>query len=463
MMLLTVFMSLNDIILTPIYLAILYLIAFALRSKVTNIYTKKYYIPAITVKFVGAIAFGLVYEFYYHGGDTSGYYAEANRVYGIFGNNFSEGWQLMSTSVGDVSPATLKYGGNFTWFTHAPTEDYVVRLCVVFALLSFSTYSVMGLMFAALSFSGMWVMYMTFIKIRPQLYKQFAIAVLFIPSVFFWGSGVMKDSLCIGALGWVFYCFYRGAIEKKSILRVTIIGLFAATPIIATKVYILLAFLPPALLWVFNENSARISNPGLRMVAKPFLLAIGGGLAFFAATNLTAGDARFDINEIGERSKITADYLYATSIAQEGSAYNIGKLDGSIGSMVKISPQAIVVSLFRPFLWEVRNPIMLLSAFEALFYLYFTIRTFYRAGLGRGLGIIATTPILTLCFVFSLIFGATVGISSSNFGTLVRYKIPLMPFYLCGLLIMEDIARMGRTPKRTAVATRLARPSLRPA
>ena len=459
----TIFLSVQDLFVTPFYLALFYGLAYAVRSKVTNVYTRKYFIPALTIKFVGALSFGLIYEFYYHGGDTSGYWAEANRVYEIFGRNFSEGWQLMTTAVGGTSPATLKYGGLFTWFTHAPTEDFVVRLCVVMAMLSFSTYSVMALFFAVLSFSGMWAMYITFIKVRPQLYEKLALAVLFIPSVFFWGSGVMKDSLCIGALGWVFYAFYRGAIEKKNILRVTITGLIAVIPIIETKIYILLAFLPPALLWVFNENSTRIKSAGLRLVAKPVLLLVGGGLAYIAATTLTAGDARYDIDAIGERTKITADYLYTTSVTQEGSAYNIGKLDGSIGSMVKISPQAIVVSLFRPFLWEVRNPIMLLSAFEALFYLYFTIRTFYRAGLGRGLGIIATTPILTLCFVFSLIFGATVGISSSNFGTLVRYKIPLMPFYLCGLLIMEDIARMGRTPKRTAVATRLARPSLRPA
>ena len=457
----TLFLSLQDLLLTPIYLGILYGIAFAIRSKVTNIYTRKYFIPALSIKFVGAIMFGLIYEFYYHGGDTSGYFAESHRVYEIFGRNFSEGWQLMTTAVGDSSPATLKYGGMFTWFTHAPTEDFVVRLCVVMAMLSFGTYSVMALFFAVLSFSGMWAMYITFIKLRPQLYEKLALAVLFIPSVFFWGSGVMKDSLCIGALGWVFYAFYRGAIEKKNILRVTITGFIAAVPIIETKIYILLAFLPPALLWVFNENSTRIKSAGLRMIAKPVLLLVGGGLAYVAATTLTAGDARYDIDAIGERTKITADYLYITSVTQEGSAYNIGKLDGSIGSMVKISPQAIVVSLFRPFLWEVRNPIMLLSAFEALFYLYFTIRTFYRAGLGRGLGLIATTPILTLCFVFSLIFGATVGISSSNFGTLVRYKIPLMPFYLCGLLIMEDIARMGRLPKRTAVVAR--RTSLRPA
>jgi hypothetical protein len=451
----TLFLSLQDLLLTPIYLGILYGIAFAIRSKVTNVYTRKYFIPALTIKFIGAIMFGLIYEFYYHGGDTSGYYAEANRVYDIFGHNFSEGWQLMTTAVGDTSPATLKYGGMFNWFTHAPTEDFVVRLCVLMALLSFSTYSVMALFFAVISFSGMWAMYITFIKVQPQIYHKLALAVLFIPSVFFWGSGVMKDSLCMGALGWVFYAFYRGAIEKKNILRVTIIGLIAAVPIVETKIYILLAFLPPALLWVFNENSARIKSQVVRIVAKPFLLLIGAGLAYFAATNLTAGDERFDIDAIGERSKITADALYARSVIQEGSAYNIGKLDGSIASMVRISPQAMVVSLFRPFIWEVRNPVMLLSALEAMFFLYFTLRVFYRGGFGRTLGLIVTTPILSLCFAFALIFGASVGISSSNFGTLVRYKIPLMPFYMCGLLIIENMtakktSRIGARPPSAA-------------
>lgn len=451
-MLLTLFLSGKDIFLTPLYLGIFYILAYAIRPRVTNQYTKKYFIPGLTIKFVGAIAFGLIYEFYYHGGDTSAYYAEANKVYDIFGNDFTEGWQLLTTGVGGVSAATLKYSSYFTWFTHAPTEDFVVRLCVVLALLTFSTYSAMSLFFAALSFSGMWVMFMTFTKVRPILYKEFALATLFIPSVFFWGSGVMKDSLCMGALGWVFYAFYRGAIEKKNIIQSIIIGSVAAFPIISTKVYILLAFLPPALLWVFNENSSRIRNPAMRMITKPFLLAIGGGLAFFAMTHLTAGDSRFDVDQIGERSKITADYLYTTSVTQQGSAYNIGKLDGTIGGMIKLSPQAIFVTLFRPFIWEVHNPVMLLSALEALFCLGFTIRTFYRAGTVRALSIISTTPILVLCFVFSLIFAASVGISSSNFGTLVRYKIPLLPFYICALLITENISRPITAVRRSVAA-----------
>ena len=67
-------LSLADVYLTPVYLLFFYGLALAVRAKVTNVYTKKYFLPALTVKFVGAIALGLVYQFYYGGGDTSNYY-----------------------------------------------------------------------------------------------------------------------------------------------------------------------------------------------------------------------------------------------------------------------------------------------------------------------------------------------------------------------------------------------------
>jgi hypothetical protein len=57
-----------------------------------------------------------------------------------------------------------------------------------------------------------------------------------------------------------------------------------------------------------------------------------------------------------------------------------------------------------------------------------------------------------MSFVFSLIFAASVGITSANFGTLVRYKIPLIPFYLSGLYILQSIANeRRRTPTQRIV------------
>ncbi|MBH8557649.1 hypothetical protein [Hymenobacter negativus] len=451
-------MELKDLYITPFYLALIYGIAYGMRSSVTNVYTKKYFIPALTVKVVGAIALGILYHTLY-GGDTNNYYKQASVVYHAFGDSFAAGLELV-TSSGDITPAIAKYTGQLYWFGHGSNEYFVIRVAAVLALLSFDTYTVIAVLFAAITFSGMWMMYMTFAKIRPQVYKELAISVFFLPSVFFWGSGLLKDSLCLGALGWLFYCFYRGAIERKNILRCLLVGLLMGAVILSMKTYILLAFMPPALLWVFNENTRNIKSAAVRWVAKPLFLGVGAVVAVFAMSQLAAADERFNLDKIGEQSKVTADYLQRVSKTEQGSGYNIGAQDGTLGGMAKLAPQAIIVALFRPFLWEARNPTMLLSALEATYFLLLTMRIFWRVGFFKTIGAIGSVPVLTLCFVFSLIFAISVGISSGNFGTLVRYKIPLMPFYLSGLYILQSItvpqaaARAGQ--RRVAGVPRLA-------
>ena len=137
---------------------------------------------------------------------------------------------------------------------------------------------------------------------------------------------------------------------------------------------------------------------------------------------------------------MVSEYLYETSMKQNGSAYTLGEQDGTLTGMVKLVPQAIVVSLYRPFLWEVRNPVMLLSSVEALIMLIFTIRIIIRSGFIKTMALIISTPSLTLCFLFAFIFAGTVGVVSNNFGTLVRYKIPMIPFYLAGLYITQSMS-----------------------
>lgn len=438
-------MNISDLYITPFYLALIYSIAYGLRSSVTNAYTKPYFIPALTVKLLGAIALGILYHTIY-GGDTNNYYYQTGIVYHAFGDSFAAGWELVTTK-GDITPAIKKYTDQLQWFGHGSNEYFVIRVAAVFALLSFYTYTVIAILFAAVTFTGMWAMYMTFAKIRPHVYKELATAVFFLPSVFFWGSGLLKDSLCLGALGWLFYAFYRGAIERKNIFRCALVGAMAVGVIYAMKIYILLAFVPPALLWVFNENTRNIRSTAVRWVAKPLFLGVGALLAVYAIGQLSAADARFSIDNIGAQSKLTADYLQGVSKSENGSGYNIGAQDGSLGGMAKLAPQAIVVSLFRPFLWEARNPTMLLSALESSYFIWLTVRILRRVGVLKTFSAIGNVPVLTLCFVFSIIFAISVGISSGNFGTLVRYKIPLMPFYLSGLYILQSITVPAAKPK----------------
>ena len=89
-------MELKDLYITPFYIALVYAIAYGLRPSVTNVYTKKYFIPALTVKVVGAIILGILYHTLY-GGDTNNYYRQAGIVYHAFGDSFAAGWELVTT------------------------------------------------------------------------------------------------------------------------------------------------------------------------------------------------------------------------------------------------------------------------------------------------------------------------------------------------------------------------------
>lgn len=432
-------MELKDLFLTPLYLIIIYGLAYWLRGNMTIKVTKKYFIPALSVKILGAISVGLVYQFYYGKGSLSGsgdtflYFRHATLMYEAFSDSPAL-WLKLMTSNGEFDSSLTKYTGPMIWY-RSPTEFIIIKIASFFSVLCFNTYTVIAIFFAFASFTGMWQMFETFLKIYPNYHKKFAIAIFFLPSVFFWGSGLLKDSLAIGALGWLFYSFYQLFIEKRSILKSVIILTISIYALSAIKIYILLSFIPPALFWAFNENNQRIKSSALRFLLKPFAIGIGLFLAYFSATNISEDDARYDIDNLGEQSKINSTYL--SKQVYTGSAYDIGIFDGSLSSLATVGPQAVVVSLYRPFIWEVRSPIMLLSAIESSIFIYLTLVFIFKVGFLKTLKYISSNPILTFCLLFSIILAFGIGINSGNFGTLVRYKIPLMPFYLSALFIMQ--------------------------
>jgi hypothetical protein len=132
---------------------------------------------------------------------------------------------------------------------------------------------------------------------------------------------------------------------------------------------------------------------------------------------------------------------------QSGSVYSLGEFDGTWTNMLSKAPQAIFVTLYRPFLWEARNPVMLLSALEAVFFLFMTLKVIWEMKFSWLLRLVGKQPVVLFCVLFAVTFSFAVGVSSYNFGTLVRYKIPMMPFLLASLYIMQSQAIVKKRKK----------------
>jgi hypothetical protein len=420
-------MLLKDLIVTPIVLLMVFTVAYLVKSKINEPFFKKVFIPAISVKIISAIALGLIYQFYYNGGDTFLYFNQSEIIQEAFFNNPLTGLKLIFSS-GSYEADTFIYSSKLKWFQF-PTEFMVVKIVALSGLLCFNTYSSIAVFFAVFSFIGSWLMYRTFVKIKPTLKAEFALATFFIPSLFFWGSGILKESLMIGCLGFLFYAFYNLFISRKSILLSISLIVLSLFILYTIRIYILLGFIPPALLWIFMANNKKISNPVFRRLAAPLSFIMGLFFAYILAVNITKGNSKYDIDQIAKRTKINSEYLYNVSIAQEGSAYYLGELDGTFSSMFRVAPQAIFTTLYRPFIWEVKNPLMLVSAIEAMLFLLFSIYILAVVGIVRSFITIFKSPFLIFCLIFTLIIAFATGLNSFNFGTLVRYKIPILPFY----------------------------------
>jgi hypothetical protein len=441
-----------DLFLGPVYIFLIFVLAYAFRSSVTDKDSKKYYIPALSLKLVGAVALGVIYQFYYVSGDTYGYYQGATWVYEAFKHGIVVAFKIILQD-NVFNPETYNYTSRIIYF-RSDANFFICRIAGFFGMLSFCTYTAIAAFFAAVSFSGLFALYTTMKSIYPHLSKQLAIACLFVPSVVFWGSGLNKDTMTIGFLGWVFYGFHNLVIKRRAVttsILALAIGIFV---IYMVKIYIIMCFLPAMMMWGYTEYNARIKSTFFRWTARPVLLGVVIALGYFAIDKLSKDNERYSLDALAETASVTSNYLErqtqrkaGTEANRKGSGYSVGKLDGSWESMISAAPQALVVSLFRPFLWEVNNPMMVLSALESFAFLYMTVMLFFKLGVMATIRKIADTPFLSLCFIFSITFGIMVGLTAGNFGTLVRYKIPLMPFYAAALFILRDELRIKKELK----------------
>ena len=160
-----------------------------------------------------------------------------------------------------------------------------------------------------------------------------------------------------------------------------------------------------------------------------------GGSTFFMESLGDEYLGRYSLENIEGTAEGTRRWITYSS-GDEGSTYSLGNFPPTIGGMLAQFPLAVNVTLFRPYLWESGKVIVLLSALEAAFFLFLTLKIIFIVGLKRIWITISKNPTIQFCLIFSIIFAFAVGVTSYNFGALSRYKIPALPFYALGVFLI---------------------------
>lgn len=430
------FITITDYLLAPLYVILIYWVALSICNKYypKGHSLRKYFLQALSLKMLGALFIGLIYQYYYGGGDTSNFFYHAKVINSAFSDSIFRWLKLLLHLADRNDGQYFYYISQMEWYDDKGTY-MICQITAFIGIFTFNSYLPTSLIFAFLSFSGMWAMFRTFIGQYPHLTKPLAYAILFIPSCLIWGSGIFKDTICMFALGWMLYGVFQALIQRNVRISNILLLFVSFYILLVVKVYILISFLPAVALWILFYYSHQIKPKLIRVTTKLVVVSMAlGGLAF-VYTYFSSSLGKYSLDNIAKTSMVTRDWISYTS-GDQGSAYDLGDFQPTLFGLLTKFPQAVNVTLFRPYLWEANKSLVFLNALESLMFLLATLYLIFSMGLSRIWKSISSDPNIQFCLIFSVVFAFAVGISTYNFGSLSRYKIPCLPLYASALVLI---------------------------
>lgn len=421
----------QDFVLVPILLFVIFSFLVKKRKNLAP-ELQPFYLAGFYLKLLAIPLFLFHHTFIYKGGvDQFTYYWCSNEVIQLFYLKPMMGLKILFTSSEILNASDFNFYLSNMIF--APNETFCVKLTAILSMLTGNSYLVSSIILSFFAYLGCWKIYTLVNQFYPGHAKLFAYSTIFVPSVFFWASVISKEVYCIGAMGFLFYYmmdfFYYKHYSMKNGLAILVFGYI----IFRIKIYILIALIVGFVFFLLFNSLEKVKSNFLRIMILPISLAIVSLLLFLVWSSFENVLNQFAFTNILGTIKTNYDYLTQENFAS--SRYTLGKIEPNIGSIARLIPASINVTLFRPYLWEANKPITLLAAIESLLTLGLTLFVIWKVRL-RVFYFLFTEKFILFCIIFSLTFGAAVGLTSGNFGTLMRYKIPFMPFYYSALAII---------------------------
>ncbi len=422
-------------------MVLLLILAFVLgsvikRRMILNNPEYRYFVWGLMTKIFGGIFFACIYIFYYGQGDTTGYYECAMAFSRLLVHDFGD---FLTVFFGDGTQEMKSY---FTSETGEPlmymfaegSTRFTMKLLIPFMLVTGNSYFLTTVLVAVFTYGGLWQLFRMFVRHFPQHTRVLAIAVLFMPSVLFWGSGILKDSFTLAATCYLIVII-NNLIERRGVLMLNVLKVILfGIVVISIKAYVIVILLPSTLVWMMYNRISKIRNALIRKLIVPIVyVAILAG-SYFGLTAMGESLGKFSVDRALKTAAINQSDLKQEYY--EGNSFDIGDFEPTVpGALSKFVP-ATLAGLFRPYIWDSKNVVMLLSGLENLFVLIFTVIVLFKMRWKAMTRFVMSHPLLLYCLVFSILFSFMIGLTSPNFGALVRFRLPMIPLYMACLMII---------------------------
>jgi hypothetical protein len=385
---------------------------------------KQFFWPALGAKLFAGVCVGLLYTCYYKVGDTFLYFHDGSMLADLARRDFTAYMRFIVKSEGAIT-------GTFN--EDSPRALLFVKIVSLFSLLSFDNYWIIASYFSLSSFLGSWFLVQRISDHFPEFNLSAVVAFLFFPSTVFWSSGLIKESLALASLfflagtflDWWFQCNF-------SIVRWLSV-IFASWVMWALKYYIGAVFFPIVLTALFYK-----------FILSRFLKRHNDWISFFAAMLIfivlvtVASFSKPNIYPQRLLNRIVDNNNAYTTISAPEDLIHFYELTPTAGNLLLNAPWALFSGLFRPFVWESGNVLQLLVSIENLLLLALSCIALY------GIRNLLRSPywiliFCTLSYIAALCIFIT--LSTPNFGTLARYRVGYLTFFIFLLCCDKRITR----------------------
>lgn len=422
---------LEDFLFTPLVIAF----GLAVHSALLRSHTAregKLLTAGFLLHVVGGFAHVIVTTEYFRIGDLTGYYdwgvpvAETLRIdFFQFAPEVFRGFlqqtdlRMPAPLFGGGSTLSMSAAASFVLFL---TGDSLYGACV---LMGIGAYVSKVLLYRALRD-----------EFPAEKHPTILAGALLLPSAVFWSSAILKEPMVMLALGPLVLAL-KYLIDRRRTVVALLMGAPAVLVILMIKPYVLMALSLAAGAFYF---SSRMNARGA-FVLKPFAVIPAVLIAFGGLVMGSRYMVKFDARET---AAALATQRRAAYSAGGGSAIDLGDSSAiddpanrSVTQELVIAPLALATALFRPLIFEARNLIQLVTAFEMMMLLVLFAQTIRARGWRGTVSAILASPALMFCLVMTLALGLGTGLSSPNLGTLSRYRTPMMPFFFIMLLLLR--------------------------
>lgn len=396
-------------------------------------------LPSLFIlKIIAGLSVWAIYTFYYRYRPTADIfkYFDASKVlFESLFQNSSHFWQMLTGIGGNQTELYPYYDRMNFWLSGTESSIYndnhlIIRINTILRFLSRGYYHVHTVFFCFFSTLGLTALFKVLHPLLPKQKYSLLFILFGLPSLLFWGSGVLKESIIIGAIGLLIY-----ACSQKLSLKHLTLAMGSLSLIIVMKFHIFVSLIPS----IFFMLLIRCTNASKPFLKYTFILLCLLALSLNINT-FTSLSSPFEIltkkhndfQDLANGNLLDATY---TKVPKAGSAITIPVLKPNIFSLIKNSPQGFINTLLRPFPNDVNSFTTLMALLENILIISLIIKCIWYI---KPLKTIAWKYVIA-CLSFVVIQFVIIGETTPIIGAIVRYKVVSLPFLLIAFLFLTEM------------------------